>query len=304
MPTVISIPDFSFVSTQYAPPANCNDIPTLCIPVSNFADLAWQLKVVSRTPPGEDEEYSYYAVATKEPCAATELESYTPQFIGDYYELEDNADYEGLIHFTGSDDTEWPDDIAVGDCFRIFIYQDLLDCETRPCSVIERTKLYCSVCFQRVDDTCFLSRLVYSCNENSFGFIYKDGAIVDGYVAADIPNVVLLPFYLKEPTNTSDSDELVLSDQSIVKLFEVIQEVWTIETAALPYDILRKLKVAFAHDNVDIYNSNMQQEAPVLGNTFVITDWETNPFRKPSKLQKASAKATLATAVNLRNLNC
>lgn len=304
MPTVISIPEFSFVGTQYAPPVECNDIPSFCIPVSNFADLAWQVKVVTRDTPAADHEYSYYAVVTKANCAATELDDYTPQFIGDYYELEESDDFVGLIHFTGSEDTEWPADIAVGDCFRIFVFQDYSDCESRPCTLVERTKLYCSVCFQRVESTCFLSRLVYSCNENSFGFIYKDSAIVDGYTPAEIPNVVLLPFYLKEPANTSDSDELVLSNQSIVKLYEVIQEVWTIETAALPYDTLRRLRVALSHDNVDIYNDNMQQEAPVLGNTFIVTEWEATPFKKPSKLQKATAKATLANAVNLRNLNC
>lgn len=314
-------PKFSFVSPGQSSTMDCHG---LCLPLFNFADLRFQTltradTVLSTGPgtgttPPDFTERMYKAIALKgvDCDELPETGALPALFDGTEHPVVDVSAYTTVIDFklNAAADT-WAEynalldaagfeTIEPGDCFRLFIYSDLMDCEARPCNFVSRTVHYCTACFQRVEDTCYTSVIEYKCNENSMDFIYKCD---DGH---SLPaQRVRLPFYLKEPQLNSDSDVITLSDQSIVKLTEVISREYSLETMAMPFEWHTKLKVALAHDSVKIVNDNLDEhETPGVYSFSADADYKIKWQKHPSLLGKAEAKLTHAQAIAMRNLNC
>lgn len=314
-------PKFSFVSPGQSAVMDCHG---LCLPLYDFSDLRFQTLTYSgtilssgsgtgSTPPDFTErEYKVIALKGVDCDELPTTGSLPALFNGTEHLVSEVSAYTTAIDFkiNPAADT-WEEynalldaagfeTIEPGDCFRLFIYSDLMDCESRPCNFISRSLHYCTSCFQRVEDTCYTSVIEYKCNENSMDFIYKCD---DGHTLP--AQRVRLPFYLKEPQLNSDSDVIKFSDQSIVKLTEVISREYTLETMAMPFEWHTKLKVALAHDSVKIVNENMDEhETPGMYSFAADADYKIKWQKHPSLLGKAEAKLTHANAIAMRNLNC
>jgi hypothetical protein len=95
----------------------------------------------------------------------------------------------------------------------------------------------------RTDDKCFTSRLTYSCDEDSYGFVYCN---------VDYPNSVRLPFHLTKPNWNDDENIYVRSDGSIKITKSVTQKEYECFTDWLNEDFHEKFKIALSHDDVQV----------------------------------------------------
>jgi len=305
------ISPFAFVKDTYQPTL-CEEKPDICYPVNDFADWAFQVKIDEF---GDDDglelQRTFKAAALKLNCGELPLTGTVPNaWVANVYTLTEST-YDGLAQFYRVTDREWGEyndtleangfeRIEVGDCFKIFIYEEVSLIFS---GVLQaRFNVSCTDCFMRVSDECYLSKVQWQNRDNAFDEIWVDPGI------PEIDNIQLrglLPFYLKEPQMNSDSSSITLSDQSVVKLYEVITEEWTLETNANTWDFHRCLKVMLAHDSVVINNLNEAQNAKVLS-TGKIADAEyTVEWQKrPSLLGKGECTLTSSNPVSLRNLNC
>jgi hypothetical protein len=97
----------------------------------------------------------------------------------------------------------------------------------------------------RTDNKCYTSRIEYSCEENSYDFIYCN---------IDFKNKVRLPFYLSKPNWNDDETIYVRSDGSIKVTKSVTQKEYEGATDWMNEDFHEKFKIALSHDEVNVYS--------------------------------------------------
>lgn len=146
-----------------------------------------------------------------------------------------------------------------------------------------------SNCFFKSAVDCFTSVLEYSCDENSYGFIY----CVD-----DIPNIVRLPTYISKPQFTDEESIYVKSDGAVQVLKSVTKKEYEGKTDYLNQGLHEKLKIAITHDNVNIKSQYYSGGIRKIANYEI--EWQNF---EPINNSPAKYKV-LATPYFARNSNC
>lgn len=307
----VSVPFLSFFNNIESNVAPCSKKQPVCLPLAYFSDFQFQFQVSHMPALSHDWERRVYVVAGKGICQDAPPVYELVMDIG-IIPLTDNPGLEALW-LTENAGVTWPalnavlgsHAINVGDCLRLYLIEEIRNQH----GVLQEFHTHaCSRCFQRINgsDSCFLSNIEYSCNENAFGFIFKDTGIVTG--PGSVEERAKLPFFLKQPQFINDQDLFTLSDQSSVKLFEVIKEEWELETQPLTFELHRRLNAALSHDTVVITGPNIEElisAAPYGYYLFLLKDDYKLKWQKhPSLLAKAEARMLAANPVNMRNLNC
>lgn len=303
-------PRYSFVQLQDPAEADCAFGPGVCLPMSSISNISFQMYLVNGATPVGGVTRTIYAnpVPTTFDCdAAVRIdEDLQVAMHGEIANFSGGA-YTTVVNFF-MDAASWdtwnvgePTERKVlqGECFRFQIIEDWRDGGD---IVIAREVIGCTNCFVRVEASCFLSVLQYSCDENSFGFNY----LADLY-GSSFSNIVELPFYLHSPQMKDDKMVYEKGNGEIVKLKERIGEEWTLETDWLPYWWHKPLNVGLAHDTVLIVNTYIQQVDPFNYNTdFVKTgDYEiAHEKQLPYKQAKAECIMANGSPVHLLNSNC
>ena len=187
--------------------------------------------------------------------------------------------------------------VNVGSCFKLAYGILYLNASNE---IVYVQTMGCSCCFTRTDgSTCYTSVLKYRCGENSFDFRYTEDST--------FLNAVELPFYLKEPSLSTDQKVYTKSNGEVVKLYDRKEEVYALESDYMPYLWLKNLDIALSHDVVGISNGTLTAYDPV--NTAVHFA-KTAPLEiayskfPTSTLGKATCKLTNVSAVHLLNNNC
>jgi hypothetical protein len=187
--------------------------------------------------------------------------------------------------------------IDVGQCFKLqYIYEVY---GTSRSDVLFRHYIGGGTnCFVRTtQDECFTSVVKYINSSSVFGFDY-------GY---NIPNIVELPMYLRDPLMENDQKVYTKSDGSLVKLYERKEEIYMLETDLMPYIWHKDLDVALSHDTVTITNPNLSAFDPLnTAAQFVKKENYAIEYQKAplSALGKATCKLSNAMPVLLINNNC
>jgi hypothetical protein len=141
-----------------------------------------------------------------------------------------------------------------------------------------------------VTDASYTSVLEYSCEENSYGFVY---------CYATIPNRVRLPLYLNRPQYNDDETVYVKSDGSFKVTRSVTRKEYEVKTDYFNDQVHEKLKVALSHDAVsitsDVYSGGIRKN----GSYEILWD------ELPGYSGEASAKVKVnSTPYLVRNDNC
>ncbi len=225
---VIIIPRNSFVQIQTALVNDtCNEKIQLCLPIYEPDDLSFQFF--------NSQRYTYFLYTLN-------YDSFESPFISAPHVYA----YGGgiLILHTGIVASDWAE-IPCGKCFTIkYYWTENLD--------KDKNLLFETVCFERICDKCYTSKITYRCDENSFDFIYSQNISA----AVKYYNSIRLPFYLSKPQYPVTRSVFTKSDGSRYKLSARMQNSWILETDYMPRDWHEKLIVALESDVVIIDNIN------------------------------------------------
>lgn len=316
-PLTLFAPQWSFVQLgDYNPPADCIQSPGLCLPTAFPSNTTFQMFATGvidirdcpTIPAANAVRFNAIPVPYDYNCLGS-ITDITGDFqipIWNQAMLHSGTAYSGFDYILNFDDfwfsnfddwnaiSNFP--IEVGDCFKYLIVQNWVAADsTVMCAVV----VGCTNCFIRIaaTDQCFHSVLRYKNEENAYYFDYE---------TKSFRNVVMLPFYLKNPQLPIDEKSYRKSDGSYIKLFSRMDEEFELETDYMPYDWHRKLQIALQHDDVIIQNNNKDQLAADMPAQFVCTEeydieWNAVPYHT---VAKANTKVIRASAVNLFNRNC
>lgn len=188
--------------------------------------------------------------------------------------------------------------IAVGECFRLAIIEDIVAEDTEDL-VLKRTVLACTNCFVKVETDCFYSRFVYYNNEDSHGFLYK--------YSTHLPfaNCGLLPFHLHSPSFPSEEKSYVKSNGSHLKLYERTDEQLILETDYFDMRVHKCMKVMLGSDNISLNNDyfNPRESVNVVCKESYDIEWP-RIGQKVMRLAKATTKVISQQPISLINNNC
>lgn len=290
MPFIL-FPRYSFVQDGSLSAESCYPDPSMCLPISTPANLAFEATGIGSTLSDRFYPHTasmyFIAVAPDEPCRTDTQTSgvFTPYwpFIQNSSGLFDGG-FSGTLSdavggvFNDNNGNDTFDDynaphvsivtgpsgfpipinhityqIAVGQCFKL---QCILDIYSNG-SIIKRFFFGCTNCFIRIaENGCYTSLLQYRNDSNAFDFGYLSLDQNNNNLLGGFYNSVELPMYLRDPIMNDDSKVYTRSDGSIVKLYERKEEQYTLETDLMPYTWLKALDVALSHDTVTISNPN------------------------------------------------
>lgn len=345
MPTTRLFPEpFSFVQLNdevidYADPTlpHCIKENPLCLPLSEFSNIDFKMNVVDfKNIEGQYSITRFWAIPVKGCCECDFPQGYFP-YMGalkgeifvkdgltldgyDYISVDNlNTDlYDGLIRFNQAETygTEIPitfdywnenyadEPIELNDCFRFYFVQAYYVAEEGGTYLDKIEHLGCSNCFTRAVE-CWNSVTTYSCNENTNGFNY----FPDTSYTNPIPNKIEANFFLKNPQLTSTENSYKKSDGRFIKLSEVIDEVYDLETNQWTHNWHRRLKIAISSDTVFISNPNIVQQTrkdwAVNISQFICKDeYEISWQNRPRTIGMGKTKLTNANPLLMKNSNC
>ena len=316
--TAIFAPSWSFVTLGDYPYdlTTCYTPETICLPLRTIDDIRFMVyaSVLSPTPFIRDAERSIFAypIPLDADCQYDEIPNRydLKPLAATVDEVSDLVGAVAVVSFNIQNVTSFDDIpvfgsggiISVDDCFKFLIVEvwtGLNSAGERV--VVSETTLGCTNCFKRIDDDCYVSRLMYSNNENAFGFYYNDAGTDLGNA-----NRILLPLYLHSPKLNSNESSYMTSSGTYIKLSERIEEELTLQTTYLPQGLHRRIKIALAHDNLNILNQNYAEQVNI-SNDFICRepysiDWDSDI--KDLQLAQASTKVIVSAPLSLYNSNC
>jgi len=177
----------------------------------------------------------------------------------------------GFINFP-----ELPLDSINNDCFAYAILDS------------EKKLIACSNLFHKEDDCCYITKIEYSNNEDSFGFTYPEG----------VTNMVSLPFFLHSPSYPTTEKIYKQTNGIYKRLSADIEKEYECETDYFNEQIHDKLITALKHDII-IVTSNR------LGITDQMTQQGDYNLNWNSKIEfTAMAEFKLKKYFNGKNSNC
>jgi hypothetical protein len=312
--TAIFSPSWSFVALGDFPYdlTVCHEPETVCIPMISISDLRFQVyaSVLSPTPVVAFPERTIFAypIPLDADCQYDEIPDFPDlkPLEATVTPISDKVGAVAVISFDTQNITSFDDipvygsggTISVGDCFKFVIVEVWTSGVSK--EVVSQTTLGCTNCFKRVSDPCFLSRIEYSNNENAFDFYYNNGNSLGN------PNRVLLPFYLHSPQLLHDESSYQTSSGVYIKLSERIEEELILQTDYMPQGFHRRLKIALAHDFINISNTNYD-DLINISNDFVCRDpyeidWK--PDIVDLQLAQGKTKVKISAPLSLYNSNC
>lgn len=146
----------------------------------------------------------------------------------------------------------------------------------------------CSNLFHKETDCCYITKIEYSNNEDSFGFTYPEG----------VTNMVSLPFYLHSPSYPTTEKIYKQTNGQYKRLSADIEKEYECETDYFNEAIHDKLITALKHDNI-IVTSNR------LGIIDQMTQQGDYNLNWNSKIEfTAMAEFKLKKYFNGKNSNC
>lgn len=205
-------------------------------------------------------------------CEVPEIEFETTPFNDQYYVYKLTPYWQkGFINFP-----ELPlDDIDVN-CFTYVILDS------------NKELIACSNLFHKETDCCYITKIEYSNNEDSFGFTYPEG----------VTNMVSLPFYLHSPSYPTTEKIYKQTNGQYKRLSADIEKEYECETDYFNEAIHDKLITALKHDNI-IVTSNR------LGIIDQMTQQSDYNLNWNSKIEfTAMAEFKLKKYFNGKNSNC
>jgi len=214
------------------------------------------------------------------------------------------------IVYSEFEEGEWQPEqitpIAVGECFRLSIWEDIIAEDTDDV-VLQRRVISCTNCFVKVEpDNCYHSYFSYSCNENSYGFLYNVfvGDPRNG-VTASFKNYGYLPFYLHSPNLPSEEKSYKKSDGTNIKLYERVDEEFTLETDYMDSRLHKCMKVMLGSDDLQIFNDyfRLKESVDFICKESYDIAWEKIK-QKPMQRAKATTKVLNKYPLYLLNANC
>ena len=162
------------------------------------------------------------------------------------------------------------------------------DCFTYAILDSEKNLIACSNLFHKEDDCCYITKIEYSNNEDSFGFTYPEG----------VTNMVSLPFFLHSPSYPTTEKIYKQTNGVYKRLSADIEKEYECETDYFNEAIHDKLITALKHDNI-IVTSNR------LGIIDQMTQQGDYNLNWNSKIEfTAMAEFKLKKYFNGKNSNC
>lgn len=145
--------------------------------------------------------------------------------------------------------------------------------------------------FEIMQDDCYISKLVYKCDENAFAFIYGES----------VENVVWLPFYLSRPSHPQKRTVYIKSNGRQQLLSANIEKEYLLQTNWMIELFHECMTVALHHDTVIIQNANIREkQVEVISSDNYAAEWNGD-----YELITAPAKAKIKVAsFGERNSNC
>lgn len=147
-------------------------------------------------------------------------------------------------------------------------------------------------CFQKTDDECYTTKLIYGCNESAFGF-YTDGT-------NPFQLAIRLPLWFYAPKYPGEENGYQRSDGQFVKLSERINKTWEMETDYFPEQIHERLRIALSCDNITVTNENAQMtDVDIYRNAEYSIEWNDDVKNYPF----AKGKTTVFKQLLSRSIN-
>lgn len=321
MPSSISSPGNSFVRFnigKYLYDNNCYQDPVnKCLPVKDLSDVQFQFYMPNIVKPtglakyyvipgtvGEVEDllcenvpFEYFKIG--DPSLGCLNGQFLPETFNLFEPITD-AEPTNLanILLENWNTFSLPNEIKEGDCFRFIIVQS--DLSSIEGCVANSYVIGCSNCFWRMpaDEICDTSKVIYKNNENSFGFNYEDKI---SSLVQEFKNIIRLPFYLYAPQFPSEVKGYQKSDGKYLKLSERINEEWQLITDYMVREWHVRLKIALAHDELEIVNDNRGGSGIFYCDADYAIEWNED-----ERIIDATATTTLklSEANNRINSNC
>ncbi len=152
----------------------------------------------------------------------------------------------------------------------------------------DKEVIACSNLFRKETDCCYVSRIEYSNNEDSFGFSYPTG----------VSNMVNLPFFLSSPNYQVKEEVYRQTDGTYKRITADIEKEYEVETDYMSEFMHDKLIVALKHDTVVVTSNRLNFESQVSQQGDYKIDWN-------SKIDfSAMASFKLRKYFNGKNNNC
>lgn len=121
------------------------------------------------------------------------------------------------------------------------------DCFTYAILDSEKNLIACSNLFHKEDDCCYITKIEYSNNEDSFGFTYPEG----------VTNMVSLPFFLHSPSYPTTEKIYKQTNGQYKRLSADIEKEYECETDYFNEAIHDKLITALKHDNIIVTSNRL-----------------------------------------------
>lgn len=212
--------------TIYLTQRECAIVKPFCLPIFSADDLSIQFKV-------DSDITDFDLVGTIiEAITINDSEVVTDATV--VIELISGTNYLVTISFIGS---TLLDSIDVGVCFNVVVSFDVED---------PRNRFVSTQCLQRIGDTCFTSKIIYSNVESAFDFIYGNG----------YENIIRLPIYFKNPVIQNEQKVYVRSNGTRQKLYAKLAKKWLGLVDMATEEVHQKLVVALSHDNITFTTDN------------------------------------------------
>ena len=215
----------SFVTFQpltYVTDNGCVNQPLFCYPIRFSSDLAFQVNVPmpSVIPQDPAVDMIFKTISNGVETVVDDV-AVTGAVTSD-------GSYGLFCDFSLSNLTNKFND---GECFTLWMRTDF---DSKP-------DIYLSnECFTKIVDVCFTAKLLYSNNEDAFGFMYPTGW----------RNKIRLPLYFKNPVINTEQDVYVRSDGTRQKLFARLSRQYQVITDVMNEKAHENLVVALNHDEV------------------------------------------------------
>ena len=162
------------------------------------------------------------------------------------------------------------------------------DCFTYAILDSEKNLIACSNLFHKEDDCCYITKIEYSNNEDSFGFTYPEG----------VTNMVSLPFFLHSPSYPTTEKIYKQTNGNYKRLSADIEKEYECETDYFNEAIHDKLITALKHDIIIVTSNRLGTEDQMTQQGDYNLNWNSNiEFT-------AMAEFKLKKYFNGKNSNC
>lgn len=162
------------------------------------------------------------------------------------------------------------------------------DCFTYAILDSEKNLIACSNLFHKEDDCCYITKIEYSNNEDSFGFTYPEG----------VTNMVSLPFFLHSPSYPTTEKIYKQTNGVYKRLSADIEKEYECETDYFNEAIHDKLITALKHDIIIVTSNRLGTEDQMTQQGDYNLNWNSNiEFT-------AMAEFKLKKYFNGKNSNC